>query len=264
MVAFLAYNNGMKKTEQENAKAHEYELKDYIRLRDKFKKNGLQDASILKNAGTTFEFKKGDILYNALTDHYGMNKHTAFFAIVRMEQRNINANLWNVGDKITFLKDGTLVITRKNGEVTTIKDVLKPEFERHDVPSSQGQDSRTAIARLKSEITSPQISLKKAESKPGVVTPIPEPASALGISEIVPAISVASRKDWKAMEMKNLDQQTEYKEPLNQAYKNIVVHHAAGVFGSPLAIQKYQMNQRGFDDIAYHLYRYRWKNIPRP
>lgn len=263
MAAFLAYNAWMKEIEPENAKAHEYELKDYIRLRDKFKKNGLQDASILKNAGTTFEFKKGDILYNALTDYYGMNKHTAFFAIVRMEQRNINANLWNVGDKITFLKDGTSNITRKNGEVTTIKDILKPEIERHDSP----QDSRTAIARLKSEITPPQIPLKKAESKPiqeslkvaprvSMPTPAPAPASApvMERSEIVPALSVASRKDWKALEMKNPDQQTEYKEPLNKVYRNIVVHHAAGVFGSPSAIQKYQMNQRGFDDIAYHFY----------
>lgn len=261
MVAFLAYNIRMKETEPENAKAHEYELKDYIRLRDKFKKNGLQDASILKNAGTTFEFKKGDILYNALTDHYGMNKHTAFFAIVRMEQRNINANLWNVGDKITFLKDGTLNITRKNGEVTTIRDILKPELERHD--------SRTAIAKLKSEVALREMPLKKAVQSVPKTTPkaetlrveppvqklAPESATAkIEQSEIVPDIPVASRKDWKALEMKNPDQQTEYKEPLNQVYKNIVVHHAAGIFGSPSAIQKYQMNQRGFDDIAYHFY----------
>jgi hypothetical protein len=98
----------------------------------------------------------------------------------------------------------------------------------------------------------PSLELEEALA---VAPVLPEPPAAEVEAEVevevLPEVQIHSRAEWNAHSIHNIEEQTVYTSPLEHVLSHIVVHHAAGVFGSPRAIQDYQRNQ-GFDDIAYH------------
>lgn len=132
-----AIKEGKEDWTREDEKTKKLRMSEYKERLTKFKqKAALQDVSQLENVNATYTFKKGDTLYPVLTEFYKMNKHTAFFALVRMLENGINVDLWRPDDEITLKSDGTLVAKRKGTEIV-IENFLTPDVEKAEKKKSE-------------------------------------------------------------------------------------------------------------------------------
>lgn len=149
-----AYRHAKEFSEEENWTLRGTEvdllrLEEYTKRRDIFaRKEGRNTLADMQNTGTAYEFENSagkKTLYPALTEFYGMNKHTAFFVMVRMLEQGINIDLWRPGDSINLTADGDLEVVQ-NGAETTIEDVLLTPGEVSPADRSPAEEPPAAPA----------------------------------------------------------------------------------------------------------------------